>query len=297
MIAAPPPNVLEFSDSFPVQYRCLLKDNSSLHIAYSVSVDGRWVTAVWTDDWGHVSLKESYCLSRLTPTLGVKSQQLRTFESVCALIWRRTLDIAGQARINWKVIIVRVGGMSKNEIGIWNALRQGTPLDLATQIQLLLACIDLNPPLTVSVPTSVPVVTSPLATISTPFPSTTATFSQSSPAAVGNAYGTPVATPLAQANESPDPSGGIMSTPGGTANAENVTEFDPDARWVDAGDEVWAIVLNHRVPACQDTDPDSEIRFALASGYLWPIKSTIPHNLIQVCLSSYCADFRFIFSM
>jgi hypothetical protein len=187
--------------------------------------------------------------------------------------------------------------MPKYEIGIWNSLSQGNPPDLPTRIQLLLACIDLNPPLTVSVLNIGPVVTSPLATTSTPFPSSTATFSQSSPAAVGNAYGTPVATPLAQANESPDPSGGIMSTPGGTINAENITEFDPEARWVDAGDEVWAIVLNHRVPVCQDTDPDNEIRLALASGYLWPVKSTIPHNLIQVRLSSYFTDFRFIFFM
>lgn len=209
-------------------------------------------------------------------------QNVQTFENVCAAIWNRTLDIAKQARINWKVIIVRVGGMSKNEIGIWNALSQGNPPELPSRIQLLLACIDLNPPLAVSVLNTAPVVASPLATISTPFQSSTATFSQSSPAAVGNAYGTPVATPLAQANESPDPSGGIMSTPGGTVNNESVTEFDPEARWVDAGDEVWAIILNHRVPACQELDTDKEIRFALASGYLWPIKSTIPHNLIQV---------------
>jgi mediator of RNA polymerase II transcription subunit 13, fungi type len=280
LIASPPPTSLEFSDSFPVHHRSLLKDNSSLHIAYSVSADNRWVTAVWTDDWGKVSLKEPYCLSRLT--IGGKLQPVQTFENVCQSIWNRTLDIAKQARINWRVIIVRNGGMSKNEIGIWNSLSQGNPPDLPTRIQLILACIDLNPPLAVSVVNAAPVVTSPLATISTPFPSSTATFSQSSPAAVGNAYGTPVATPLAQANESPDPSGGIMSTPGGTGNPENAAEFDPEARWVDSGDEVWTILLNHRVPACQDVDIDREIRFALASGFLWPIKSTVPHNLIQV---------------
>ena len=239
------------------------------------------MTAVWTDDWGQVSLKESYCLSRLTSNLGAKPQNIRTLENVCALIWERTLDIAKPARINWKVIIVRVGGMPRDEIAIWNSLNQGNSHDLPTRIQLLLACIDLNPPLALSVLNPTPVVTSPLAANSTPFPSTAA---QSSPAAVGNAYGTPVATPLAQANESPDPSGGIMSTPGGTTNAENVMEFDPEARWVDAGDEVWAIVLNHRVPLCQGADSDDEIRFALASGFLWPIKSTIPQNLTQVAL-------------
>jgi hypothetical protein len=236
----------------------------------------RWLTVVWSDDWGQVSLKESYCFTRLTPTA---TQHLHTFEKVAAQIWRRTSEIAKQAQINWKVIIVRVGGMSKKEISTWNSLKETSELG---HVQLLLACIDLSPPLAVSVQNVGPIVTSPVATISTPFPSSTATFSQSSPAAVGNAYGTPVATPLAQANESPDPSGGIMSTPGG--NAEAVSEFDPEARWVDAADEVWAIVLNHRVPACCASDPDKEIRLALGSGFLWPIKSNSPHNLIQVHL-------------
>ena len=283
LIASTPPNSLTFCDSFPVRHCSLLKDSSSLHLAYSLSSDKRWVTAVWTDDWGHVSLQESYCLTRLSSNIATKSP-IQSFESACAQIWRRTLDIAKQARIDWKVVIVRVGGMSKNEIGIWNALKEGNPPELPARIQLLLACIDVDPPLEVSTINPAAVVASPLNAISTPFPSSMAMFSQSSPAAVGNAYGTPVATPLAQANESPDPSGGLMSTPGGTVNPENAQEFDPEARWVDAGDEVWAIVLNHRVPACRDADPEQEIRFGLASGFLWPIKSQIPHNLVQVTL-------------
>jgi mediator of RNA polymerase II transcription subunit 13, fungi type len=278
LIASPPPVSLDFIDSFPAPHYSLLKDNSSLHLAYSISSDTRWITAVWTDDWGQVCLKESYCLSRFSD---VKHQQLQTFEGICSEIWRRTAEIAKRARINWKLIIVRVGGMSKTEIGIWNALKDGSSSELPGKIQLILACIDLNPPLQVSV-VNTGAAASPMAMISTPFLSSAATFSQSSPAAIGNAYGTPVATPLAQVNESPDPSGGIMSTPGGTANAEAAAEFDPEARWIDATDEVWAIVLNHRVLAAQEVDPEKEIRFALASGFLWPIKSAASHNLIQV---------------
>jgi mediator of RNA polymerase II transcription subunit 13, fungi type len=287
MLASPPPTTLEFTDSFPAQHRSLLRDNSSLHVAYSISSDNRWVTAVWTDDWGQVSLKESFCLSRLSPSGGTagKLQLMQSFDGVCAQVWRRTLEIAKQARINWKVVIVREGGMSKHEVGIWNTLKDNNPSELAGRIQLILACIDLHPPLSVSVLNSGLAAASPVATISTPFPSSVATFSQSSPAAVGNAYGTPVATPLAQANESPDPSGGIMSTPGGTATSENVAEFDPDARWVDASDEVWGIVLNHRVPPCTRSDTEKETRFALASGYLWPMKSNDSHNLVQVSYS------------
>jgi hypothetical protein len=256
-------------------------------VAYSISPDSRWITAVWSDDWGQVSLKESYCLSRLTPSIGggaAKPQPIQSFEEVCDQIWIRTVQIVKEARINWKIIIVRIGGMSAHELKIWKAKKEANS-QVGGRIQLILACIDLHPPLALSVLNTGTAAASPVASMSTPFPSSTATFSQSSPAAVGNAYGTPVATPLAQANESPDPSGGIMSTPGGTVNVEAITEFDPEARWVDAADEIWAIVLNHRVPACLDTDPDSEIRFALASGFLWPVKSSTPHNLIQVTLS------------
>jgi len=255
------------------------------------------VVAVWSDDWGQVCLKETYCLLRLTSNVGSKSLQVQSFESVCAKIWYRTLEIAKQARINWKVIIVRVGGMSKNEIGLWNGLKEGTQSDLPGRIRLVLVGIDLNPALAVSVGNVHLVEASPLATISTPFPSSNAALSQSSPAAIGNAYGTPVATPLAQTNESPDPSGGVMSTPGGTANAEAASEFDPEARWVDATDEVWAIVLNHRVPACQDSDSEKEIRFSLASGFLWPVKSNNPHNLIQVHHNIHASDSRCIYCM
>lgn len=299
MLASPPPTTLEFMDSFPAQHRSLLKDNSTLHLAYSISSDNRWVTAVWTDDWGQVSLKESYCLSRLSPSSGTagKLQLIQSFESVCGQLWRRTLEIAKHARINWKVVIVREGGMSKHEVGIWNTLKDGNPSELVGRVQLVLACIDLHPPLSVSVVNFGLAGASPVATISTPFPSSVATFSQSSPAAVGNAYGTPVATPLAQANESPDPSGGIMSTPGGTVNSENVAEFDPDARWIDASDEVWGIVLNHRVPLCTRSDTEKETRFALASGYLWPIKSNDSHNLVQVSLFPLPPDCRFTFYM
>jgi len=113
------------------------------------------------------------------------------------LIWRRTLDIVKQARIGWKLIIVRVGGMSKSEIGIWKFLNQTDTPEGPTRIQLILGCIDLNPALAVSVLNTGTTVASPLAMISTPFPSSSAVFSQASPAAIGNAYGTPVATPLA----------------------------------------------------------------------------------------------------
>jgi hypothetical protein len=252
-----------------------------MHLAYSISHDDRWVTAVWSDDWGQVSFKESYYLSHLKSPPGGTNQK-NGFDKAAARMWVRTAEILKQPKINWRLNIVRVGAMSKIEYGCWKALKESNEKYLPGRLQLVLACIDLHPPLEVYLSTNGIVVTSPLATISTPFPSSMAVFSQSSPAAVGNAYGTPVATPLAQANESPDPSGGIMSTPGGTVATDNVNEFDPDARWIDTTDEIWAIVLNHRVPVSSNSDSDAEFRFAAASGFLWPVKSSAPNNLVQV---------------
>jgi Mediator complex subunit 13 C-terminal domain len=241
-----------------------------------------------------VSLKESFCLTRLGEKSSTKNQPSQYLETICSKIWHRTVEIAKQARISWKIIIVRVGGMTKNELSIWNNLKQSTSSEFAGRVQLVLACIDFNPALALSVQSMQTAAASPFAMSSTPFTSSVATFSQSSPAAVGNAYGTPVATPLAIANESPDPSGGLMSTPTGNAEAAN-NDYDPEVRWVDAMDEVWGIVLNHRVPACRNDDGEQDVRLALASGYLWPVKSVLPHNLVQVRNTRDLSDRRCIF--
>ena len=255
-----------------------------MHLAYSISPDYRWVTAIWSDDWGQVSFKECYYLSHLKSPSG-GTNQTNGFDKAAARMWVRTVEILRQPKINWRLNIVRAGGMSKFEYACWKALKESNEKYLPGRLQLVLVCIDLHPSLEIHLSNTGNAATSPLATISTPFPSSMAVFSQSSPAAVGNAYGTPVATPLAQTNESPDPSGAVMSTPGGTINTENVNEFDPDARWVDATDEIWAIVLNHRVRACCESDSETESRFASASGFLWPVKSTVSDNLVQVCCS------------
>jgi len=260
-----------------------------------MSHDYRWVTAVWSDDWGQVSFRESYYLSHLKSPPGGANHQKNGFDKAAARMWLRTADILKQPKISWRLNIVRVGAMSKFEYSCWKALKESNEKWLPGRLQLVLACFDLHPALEVYLSSNGNAAASPLATISTPFPSSMAVFSQSSPAALGNAYGTPVATPLAQTNESPDPSGGLMSTPGGTVNVDTSNEFDPDARWIDARDEVWAIVLNHRVPAYGETDSETEFRFAAASGFLWPVKSTASDNLVQVRpIIMNIANIRFI---
>jgi Mediator complex subunit 13 C-terminal domain len=173
--------------------------------------------------------------------------------------------------------------MIKQECLVWRMLKEDQEKLFPGRISLALTSVELNPPVEISVlGNGYGEITSPMATGATPFPSSMGVYSQSPPAGI-NSYGTPVATPLAQTNESPDPSGGIMSTPGGTINADTTAEFDPDIRWMDSTDEIWAVVLNHRVPISTNIDPERGILFSIASGLLWPVKS--PSNLIQVPLS------------
>jgi len=251
-----------------------------MHIAYTVSADNRWITAVWSDDWGQVAFQESFFYKHLyLPSNG--PTQPGPFERAAPMIWRRTIEILRQPKINWKLIVARIGPMVKQEYMIWRMLKEEQEKSYPGKITLVLTSVELNPPVEISVVNSgYTDTTSPMAISTTPFPSSTAAYSQSPPAGV-NSYGTPVATPLAQTNESPDPSGGLLSTPGGTVNPDSGAEFDPDVRWMDSRDEIWAVVLNHRIPISTNVDPEKGILFSVASGFLWPVKSH-SSNLIQV---------------
>ena len=114
LISAPPPNVLDFSDSFPVIIAVFSKiiHHFTLLIQFPSTVAGLRLHGQMTGV--RYPSKESYCLSRLHLVVQ-RSRQLRYSKMFAHVIWQRALDIAKQARVNWKVIIVRVGGMSKNE--------------------------------------------------------------------------------------------------------------------------------------------------------------------------------------
>ena len=68
---------------------------------------------------------------------------------------------------------------------------------------------------------------------------------------------------------SPDPSGSTSAintnTAGGTPNADAALDLDPDTQLTDYADEVWGVVLNHKLPI---SPVITEPRYSLASGFL-----------------------------
>lgn len=77
---------------------------------------------------------------------------------------------------------------------------------------------------------------------------------------------TPVSTPTASML-SPDPSGSAsaINTGSGTPNADSIPDLDPDAQLIDSADEVWGVILGHKLPISPVV---TDLRYSLASGYL-----------------------------
>ena len=75
---------------------------------------------------------------------------------------------------------------------------------------------------------------------------------------------TPVSTPQ-PSTLSPDPSGATAAMNQGTPGADAIPDLDPDAQLVDYVDEVWGVVLAHKLPIGSTT---VDARHALASGFL-----------------------------
>jgi mediator of RNA polymerase II transcription subunit 13 len=83
----------------------LLHDNSHLHVAYAVSKNGEWVTAAWTCSTGRYQASVSYCL------VGG-----RTFFEVAREIWNATMEIMQARRVAWRLCVVKVGLMGREEL-------------------------------------------------------------------------------------------------------------------------------------------------------------------------------------
>ena len=78
---------------------------------------------------------------------------------------------------------------------------------------------------------------------------------------------TPVSTPNANML-SPDLSGTSTlntNTAGGTPSADTIPELDPDAQLIDYADEVWGVILSHKLPI---SPVMVEARPSLVSGFL-----------------------------
>ncbi|KAF2799159.1 hypothetical protein K505DRAFT_371161 [Melanomma pulvis-pyrius CBS 109.77] len=205
----------------------LLRENSYMHLGYAISLDGTWVTAAWTDSYGKSQAVVSYNLGT------------RIFYEIAKEIWQTTVEILQARRVTWRVCIARAGVMDREELETWISLAS-CPTQLNLFITLL--TVDTTPPLSFT-PTLPP---DPPTNLSATYPSTN----------------TPGSTP--QPGLSPDPH---SVTPAATPSADQTNDpiVDPEARFVDATDESWGIILSHRL---HNSNSTIEFRPCVISGLL-----------------------------
>ncbi len=224
----------------------LLHETPCLHIAYAQSIDGRWISAAWTDNQGSSQTSVSYCLG-----MKASSHPLRPFREVAEEIWKTTLDMKATKKVTWRVYIVKVGVMDRKEVDIWTGFAAQQSQPVATMILLT---TDPNPTLSIQSP-SLPLAsngfnpqtgtyTTPDAT---PQPSTL------SPDQFGN-----TATPSAALSS-------ITATPNANTPTDAPIDVDSDATLIDITDETWGLIPSHRL---HNTRSLTDINPALVSGYL-----------------------------
>ncbi|KAM3531033.1 hypothetical protein NHJ13051_000999 [Beauveria bassiana] len=238
----PLPRIIDFKLS-PAPSSSLARENSCIHIAYARSIDGRWVTAAWTDDRGNEQATAAYCL-------GHKGEpETRTMNDVAHEIWQTTVELISTWKVHYRIIMTKCGPADEGEIDFWVDLAR---TEMHASVTMIVMTVETNPSLQL-VPAPIKMSLQPL-----------------------SIYTTPVSTP--QANiVSPEASAapatpardttGAVATPGGESNGD----ADVDSVLADVMDQTWGAIVNHRL---NNTVGTTSIQPALISGYL--IKRTGP---------------------
>lgn len=124
----PPPHInYEFSRN---PSSSMLFENIHMHVAYSISLDKRWVVVSWGDELGKITKVEAIHMlkpmnngdskskkqkqSKLNPHLSqnlaisLNNLQLKSWEEVSSYIWNTTLDLISQVPVHWQITIAKV---------------------------------------------------------------------------------------------------------------------------------------------------------------------------------------------
>jgi mediator of RNA polymerase II transcription subunit 13 len=185
----------------------LLRENSYMHLAYAMSLDGTWVTAAWTDSCGKSQAVVSYHLGT------------RPFTDIAKEIWQTTIEILQSRRVQWRVCIAKSGPMDREEVETWVLL-----ITCPTQVNLFLTLL--------TVVEDSPYKFTPTA----PAPTTTTQPSASTPGSTPQPGGV-----------SPDPNSSLTPAATPSADPTPDPALDPEARLIDVTDETWGIILAHRL--------------------------------------------------
>ncbi|SPO04863.1 uncharacterized protein DNG_07548 [Cephalotrichum gorgonifer] len=242
------PRFMEFGLS-PTPSASIMHENSFIHVAYAPSVDGRWITAAWTDSRGRQQMTASYCLGR-------KGARPSTpFNDVAHEIWETTHDLISIWRVHWRVVITKCGAMGADEADFWTGLAQ---TESKAKVSLVLLAVDTSPSLQL-VPPAVRLSASVSAAI----------------------YSTPASTPQASSILSPEQSGGnppaTPAPPGTPGDAGGgVPDSAADKILIDTMDQSWGCVLAHRLST--SSVPAGPPSPSLFSGYLVKRGGTRPED-------------------
>lgn len=182
----------------------LQSGNKSLHVAYCLTTDQRWLTAVWTDEHGKQAFTMSYCLRFKNADIS----QGRSILEIIREIWKTSFDLLCTANGQKRIVVAREGSLDTVEKNAWIHCFNGhvSSAPSPSGLSLVLLSTDSEPSFHLSTPTILhtaarraPGPPSIGQAQNTP---TTAAFSFSSTNNVPALYGTPVTTPTPSAAQS-----------------------------------------------------------------------------------------------
>jgi mediator of RNA polymerase II transcription subunit 13 len=105
----------------------LLRENSYIHLAYAISLDGTWLTAAWTDSCGKSQATSTHHLGT------------RPFKELAQEIWATTISILQARKVHWRVCIARAGVMDRDELEAWVYL-----ISCPTSLNLFITLLTVN---------------------------------------------------------------------------------------------------------------------------------------------------------
>ncbi|OAQ99554.1 hypothetical protein LLEC1_01324 [Akanthomyces lecanii] len=153
----PLPRIIDFKLS-PAPSSSLARENSCIHIAYARSIDGRWVTAAWTDDRGNEQATAAYCLGRKG------EPESRTMNEVANEIWETTVELISTWKVHYRIIMTKCGPTDDGEVDFWVDLAR---TEINASVTMIVITVDTNPSLQL-VPAPIKTSLQPLSIYTTP---------------------------------------------------------------------------------------------------------------------------------
>ncbi|CAM0138057.1 mediator of RNA polymerase II transcription subunit 13 [Umbelopsis sp. WA50703] len=113
ILAKPPPTTIQYSiknayTSFPSS----LEHDVTMHVAYTFSLDNRWLIAIWTDARGEMV---DFMVLQIDGHLNKPDWRTNAIKD----IWERTKHICGRAGFSWKFTVGKLGLMFGDELADW----------------------------------------------------------------------------------------------------------------------------------------------------------------------------------